>query len=136
MEIMDEMGACGTTKKAMATLAEGGRTSDMKKVLQLFNELMVAAKGEVRLWAEGVGRGRRGDSGPGEQAGGPQRAERAIIRGYSRRGVVGRRVKGQCAPAVGVRCTSSASGVRGTTVALREGHALETGGLKVARGRE
>eukprot|EP00967_Tisochrysis_lutea_P000045 scaffold58_cov28-Tisochrysis_lutea.AAC.3 len=35
----------------MATLAEGGRTTDMKKVLELFNELMVAAKGEVRRLA-------------------------------------------------------------------------------------
>eukprot|EP00962_Isochrysis_galbana_P039323 scaffold14072_cov121-Isochrysis_galbana.AAC.1 len=56
MEIMDEMGACGTTKKAMATLAEGGRTADMKKVLELFNDLMVAAKGEVRQgWGGGEG---------------------------------------------------------------------------------
>jgi len=50
MEMMEKMGACGTTKNAMATLAEGGRTTDMKKVLELFNELMVAAKGEVTAY--------------------------------------------------------------------------------------
>ena len=41
-------GACDTTQKAMATLAEGGRMNEILKVTNLFEQIMMAAKGEVR----------------------------------------------------------------------------------------
>lgn len=44
---LDKMGGCTTSKNAVAVVADGGRSTDLKKVLSMFNELMVAAKGEV-----------------------------------------------------------------------------------------
>ena len=40
-------GACDTTKKALATIAEGGRMGEMPKIISMYGELMNAAKGEV-----------------------------------------------------------------------------------------
>jgi len=45
--LMDSAKASETTKNAMAALAEGGRLGDVVKVIDLYSELLTAAKGEV-----------------------------------------------------------------------------------------
>jgi F-type H+-transporting ATPase subunit O len=40
--------ACDTTKNAMATLADGGRLGDVFKVIDMYTDLITAAKGEVK----------------------------------------------------------------------------------------
>jgi len=45
--LMDAAKASDTTKNAMAAIAEGGRMGDVFKVMDLYGDLMKAAKGEV-----------------------------------------------------------------------------------------
>ena len=47
MTLLTSAEASDTTKKAMATLAEGGRMGDVYKVIDLYESLITAAKGEV-----------------------------------------------------------------------------------------
>jgi len=47
IEIMTAAGASGTTKNAMATLAESGRMGEVSKIIGMYGDLMNAAKGEV-----------------------------------------------------------------------------------------
>ena len=47
VEALDKAGACQTTKNAMATIADAGRMTDIKKVMSQFDELMVASRGEL-----------------------------------------------------------------------------------------
>lgn len=46
--IMDAANASESTKNAMAALAEGGRMGDIFKVMDLYEDLLTAAKGEVK----------------------------------------------------------------------------------------
>jgi len=46
--IMDAANASASTKNAMAALAEGGRMGDVFKVMDLYDDLLTAAKGEVK----------------------------------------------------------------------------------------
>lgn len=48
MEVLTAAKANDTTKKAMAALAEGGRLGDVVKVIDMYSELITAAKGEVK----------------------------------------------------------------------------------------
>lgn len=45
--LMTDAKASETTKNAMAAMAEGGRMGDVFKVMDLYGELLTAAKGEV-----------------------------------------------------------------------------------------
>ena len=45
--LMDSAKASESTKNAMAAMAEGGRLGDVFKVMDLYGELLTAAKGEV-----------------------------------------------------------------------------------------
>jgi len=47
MSLCAESGACDSTKNALAALAEGGRMGDVFKVIDMYSELLSAAKGEV-----------------------------------------------------------------------------------------
>ena len=42
-----ESGACESTKNALSALAEGGRMTDVTKVIDMYSELLSAAKGEL-----------------------------------------------------------------------------------------
>ena len=42
-----EAGACESTKNALSALAEGGRMSEIKKVIDMYGQLLSAAKGEL-----------------------------------------------------------------------------------------
>jgi len=46
--VMDAANASVSTKNAMLALAEGGRMADVFKVIDLYGELLTAAKGEVK----------------------------------------------------------------------------------------
>ena len=45
--LMESAKASETTKNAMAVMAEGGRLGDVFKVMDMYGELLAAAKGEV-----------------------------------------------------------------------------------------
>lgn len=47
-EVLTAAKANDTTKKSLATLAEGGRLGDVMKVIDMYDELITAAKGEVK----------------------------------------------------------------------------------------
>ena len=47
-EVLTAAKANDTTKKALATLAEGGRLGDVTKVIDMYADLITAAKGEVK----------------------------------------------------------------------------------------
>ena len=42
-----ESGACESTKNALSALAEGGRMTEVTKVIDMYSELLAAAKGEL-----------------------------------------------------------------------------------------
>ena len=42
-----EAGACDSTKNALSALAEGGRMAEVKKVIDMYSQLLSAAKGEL-----------------------------------------------------------------------------------------
>ena len=42
-----EAGACDTTKNALSALAEGGRMGEVYKVINMYSQLLSAAKGEM-----------------------------------------------------------------------------------------
>lgn len=46
--IMDAAKASGSTKNVMCALAEGGRMGDVFKVMDMYGDLLTAAKGEVK----------------------------------------------------------------------------------------
>jgi len=46
-EVLDVTKASQTTKNAFATIAEGGRLNEVRKVIDMYGSLMSAAKGEV-----------------------------------------------------------------------------------------
>jgi ATP synthase F1 delta subunit len=46
--IMDAANASTSTKNAMSALAEGGRMGDIFKVIDMYSDLLTAAKGEVK----------------------------------------------------------------------------------------
>jgi len=48
VSLMTSANASDTTKNAMATLAEGGRMGDIYKVIDMYTDLITAAKGEVK----------------------------------------------------------------------------------------
>jgi len=48
MNLLKDAKASDTTKNAMAALAEGGRMGDVYKVIDLYDTLITAAKGEVK----------------------------------------------------------------------------------------
>ena len=47
IDILTASKACETSKKSLATIAEGGRMGDISKIIDDFSKLMTAAKGEV-----------------------------------------------------------------------------------------
>ena len=42
-----ESGACDSTKNALSALAEGGRMNEVKKVIDMYSQMLSAAKGEL-----------------------------------------------------------------------------------------
>lgn len=48
VDLLTSAKASTTTKNAMATLAEGGRMGDVYKVIDMYTDLITAAKGEVK----------------------------------------------------------------------------------------
>jgi F-type H+-transporting ATPase subunit O len=48
MSLMDSAKAAETTRNALVTLAEGGRMGEVFKVMDLYGDLLTAAKGEVK----------------------------------------------------------------------------------------
>jgi len=47
VSLCTESGACESTKNALSALAEGGRMTDVTKVIDIYSELLSAAKGEL-----------------------------------------------------------------------------------------
>lgn len=47
VSLCTESGACESTKNALSALAEGGRMTDVTKVIDMYSELLSAAKGEL-----------------------------------------------------------------------------------------
>lgn len=47
MSLASDAGACESTKNVLASLAEGGRTTELLKVIDMYSSLLTAAKGEV-----------------------------------------------------------------------------------------
>lgn len=47
MSLAADAGACTSTKNVLAALAEGGRTTELLKVVGMYSSLLSAAKGEV-----------------------------------------------------------------------------------------